>query len=180
MTVRATDGRGTRAVESGEGDFRAVVAWRGRASDRGLLYFVALDGGEPHPDDRRDRRAPLEPGRALPDLSDGDLRERVEDGAPLTTTERRFRAPDGRLWLAQSIGPVWADEDPAEGSTGLLLTSLEGPHERLRAPGAHAGEMEEGELADLWRRAGAEGDDGDGGDGGDDGGTDDADGAEGS
>lgn len=174
MTIRATDERSTRLVESGEGAFRAVVAWRARASDRGLLYFVALDGEEPDPDDRRDVRAPLEPGRDLTDLSDGDLRERVEGGAPLTGTERRFRAPDGRLWLAQSIGPVWADEDPAEGSTGLLLTSLEGTHERLRAPGAHAGELEDGDLADLWRRAGSDGDDGG------DGGSDDEDGDEGS
>lgn len=172
MTVRSMEQRSARVVESGEGAFRAVVAWRGRSSDRGLLYFVALEGEGPDPDDRRDRRALLEPGRALADLSDGELRERLEEGAPLTDTERRFRAPDGRLWLAQSIGPVWAaDEDPAEGSTGLLLTSLEGPHERLRAPGAHAGQLEEDELADLWRAAGAAGDDGE---------EDEADGAEGS
>lgn len=174
MTVRAMEERNTRVVESGKGAFRAVVAWRGRASDRGLLYFVALDGEEPDPDDRRDRRALLEPGRDLADLSDGELRERVEDGAPLTGTERRFRAPDGRLWLAQSIGPVWADEDPAEGSTGLLLTSLERAHERLRAPGANAGELGDDELAGLWRRAGNDGDDGG------DGGSDDGDGDEGS
>lgn len=174
VTVRAMEERSTRVAESGEEAFRAVVAWRGRASDRGLLYFVALDGEEPDPDDRRDRRAPLEPGRDLADLSDRELREGVEDGAPLTGTERRFRAPDGRLWLAQSIGPVWADEDPAEGATGLLLTSLEGAHERLRASGAHAGEMGEDDLADLWRRAESDEDDGD------EGGTDDAGGDEGS
>ena len=173
MTVRSMEQRSTRVVENGEASFRAVVAWRGRSSDRGLLYFVALDGEGADPDDRRDRRALLEPGRALADLSDGELRERLEGGAPLTDTERRFRAPDGRLWLAQSIGPVWADEDPAEGATGLLLTSLEGPHERLRAPGAHASEMEEDELADLWRAADTAGDDGDHGGG-------DADGDEGS
>lgn len=164
MTVRSMEERSRRVVEGEEATFRAVVAWRGRASDRALLYFVALDGDDPDPDDRRDRRALLEPGRDLADLSDGDLRERVEEGAPLTETERRFRAPDGRLWLAQSIGPVWAEEDPAEGSTGLLLTSLEGAHERLRAPGSHGGEpMGEDELADQWRRAGADGGDDAGG-----------------
>lgn len=178
MTVRTGGERSSRVVESGEGPFRALVAWRGRASDRALLYFLALDADAPDPDDRRDRRAPLGPGREPGDLSEEDLLELLAEAAPLTGTERRFRAPDGRLWLAQSIGPVWADEEPAEGSTGLLFTSLEGASERLRAPGAHAGALEEAELADLWRRAGAdleedggdgEADAGDGGDGAGDG-----------
>ena len=157
-------------MEADGGRYRAVVAWRGRESGHGLLYFVALDGEAPARDDRRDRRAPLEPGRRLEDLSDADLADRLGEGAPLTETEARFRAPDDRLWLAQSIGPVWADEEPAEGSTGLLFTSLEGEHLRLTGPGGHPGEMAGEELAELWRRAApAEGESEDGdsdGDGG--------------
>ncbi len=159
MTLRTDEDRRERELASGSGRYRAVVAWRGRVSGSGLLYFVAMDGDAPDPDDRRDRRAPLESGRTLDDIPEEELAEALEGGTPLTGTERRFRAPDGRLWLAQGVGPVWADEDPAEGSTGLLLTALEGPVRRLEAEGGHPGRMDEGELSDAWRRAApAEGD----------------------
>lgn len=162
-----TDGeRRARELESGSGRFRAVVAWRGRASGSGLLYFVAMDGDAPDPDDRRDRRAPLDFERSLEDVPEDELAGALEGGTPLTATERRFRAPDGRLWLAQGVGPVWADEDPAEGSTGLLLTALEGPVRRLEAEGGHPGRMDDGDLSDAWRRAAPEEGDGPGGKGG--------------
>lgn len=154
MTIEGGDERSTRVVEGEERRFRAGLAWRGERSGYALVYFVALDDGEPG-DDRRDRRAPLGGNRDLRGLSDAELTDLLSAGKPLTATERRFRAPDGRLWLAQSVGPVWADGEPAEGSTGLLFTSLEGPHERLRGPGGHAGELDEGDLADAWRRSGA-------------------------
>lgn len=160
MTGEADEGRGRRVVETNGDRFRAAVAWRGPASGRGLLYFVALEDGEPG-DDRRDRRAPLEPDRGLEDFTEEELRELLSEGEPLTGTERRFRGPDGRLWLAQSVGPVWADEDPAEGSTGVLFTALEGPFERLRGPGAHAGALDGDELVALWRRAASPEDGGD-------------------
>lgn len=160
MTIPAGTERGTRVVEAGGRRFRAALAWRGSASDYGLLYFVALDGGEPDPDDRQDRRSLVEPGLTLDAVSEEELRRSAAEGKPLTDTERRFRAPDGRLWLAQSAGPVWADREPAEGSTGLVFTALEGPADRLRGPGAHAGERTEDELADLWRRSGSGGTDG--------------------
>lgn len=162
MTLRADEERRAREVEAGDARYRAVVAWRGRTSGLGLLYFLAMDGDAPHPDDRGDRRAPLDPGRSLDDIPEEELAEALEGGTPLTGTERRFRAPDGRLWLAQGVGPVWADEDPAEGSTGLLLTALEGPVRRLEAEGGHPGRMDEGELSDAWRRAAPAEDDGEG------------------
>lgn len=153
MTLRADEERRAREVEAGDARYRALVAWRGRASGHGLLYFLAMDGDAPHPDDRGDRRAPLDPGRGLDDIPGDELARAVEEGSPLTETERRFRAPDGRLWLAQGVGPVWSDGDPAEGSTGLLLTALEGPVRRLEAAGGHPGRMDEEELASAWRRA---------------------------
>lgn len=150
-----------RAVEAGGGRFRAVEAWRGEASGRGLCYFVALEGGEAAADDRRDRRAALGPDQRLEELSDRELEELLEEAAPLTETERRFRAPDGRLWLAQSVGPVWAEREPARGTTGLLFTALEGARERLRAQDGHAGRADLGELERRWRQAtGADGEDG--------------------
>lgn len=154
MTTTAGGERTSRTIEAGGRRYRATVAWRGTTSGRGLLYFVAL-GEEGPDDDREDRRVPLGPGRGLEEVSDEELVDLLSDGRPLTGTERRFRAPDGRLWLAQSVGPVWADDDPAEGSTALLFTSLEGEVERLRGPGVHAGRVGEEELRALWRRAAA-------------------------
>lgn len=170
MTVEAGRTRSSRELETDGERYRAVLAWRGRSSGRGLVYFLALDGDDPDPDDRRDRRAPLDDADSFAELSEGELSGLLEEAAPLTETERRFRAPDGRLWLAQSVGPVWAEEDPAEGSTGVLLTALEGKPERLRGPGAHVGRLGGTELADLWRRAGA-GEREDGADGGEADGT---------
>lgn len=162
MTARTGGARETRRVTGPDGTYLATVAWRREASGYGLLYLIALDGDEPRSDDGGDRRVLLEPGSDPAEWSDGDLRRRAEEASPLTGTERRFRAPDGRLWLAQSVGPVWADEDPAEGSTGVVFTALEGRFERLRGPGVHVGEASAGELAEWWRRAGSGGDDGDG------------------
>lgn len=144
--------REEREIASGGDRWRASVARRG-PSGHALVYFVPLEDGEAAADDRRDRRAGLGPGRQLSDLEDEELRDRLEEGTVLTGTERRFRAPDGRLWLAQNVGPVWADGDPAEGTTGIVFTSLEGPAERLAAGDGHLGRMSPSELADRWRGA---------------------------
>ncbi len=159
--------REERELGSDGGRWRASVARRG-PSGHALVYFVPLEDGEPAGDDRRDRRAGLDPGRELSDLPADELRARLEGGTELTATERRFRAPDGRLWLVQNVGPVWAEEEPAEGTTGLVFTSLEGPAERLVAGDGHVGRMSATELADRWRAADP-GHDGDGTDA--DGGT---------
>lgn len=142
-----------------DGDrWRACVALRGRGG-HGLVYFAPLEGDDVDEDDGRDRRIPLAPGRELSDLEPGDLRAGLRDGTPLTGTERRIRAPDGRLWLVQSVGPVWADRGVAEGLTGLVFTSLEGPPERRTVAGGHAGRMSAEELSERWRAAGeADGD----------------------
>lgn len=139
--------------------WRGVVARRG-PSGHALVYLLPLADGAVEDDDRRDRRAGLEPGRALSDLGDGELGALLAEGTPLTETESRFRAPDGRLWLAQSVGPVWSDEGVAEALTGLVFTSLEGRPERLRADGGHAGDLSRSGLSGRWRSA----DPGDGGD----------------
>lgn len=149
--------REEREIASDGQRWRASVARRG-PSGHALVYFVPLEDGEAAADDRRDRRAGLEPGRQLFDLEDDELEDRLEEGTPLTGTERRFRAPDGRLWLAQNVGPVWADEDPAEGTTGIVFTSLEGAAERLAAADGHLDRMSASELADRWRGADPRGD----------------------
>lgn len=150
--------RRTRVLETGGGPWRAVEAWRG-ASGHALAYFLPLakpdDSGDPVvvEDDDADRRAALEPGRTLEELSGEVLAELRESGTGLTGTERRFRAPDGRLWLAQSVGPVWAEGGVAAGLTGVLFTSLEGKPERGRGDGEHVGEAGDDELARWWRDA---------------------------
>lgn len=148
-------GPGERAEAELEADgrrWRCVEAWRAQHGP-GLLYFLPLEeDGEVAGDDREDRRAALAADETLDALGSDELRERLERGTPLTVTERRFRAPDGRAWLAQSVGPVWAD-DVASGLTGLLFTALEGPQLRERTGGGHVGEMSASELARRWRRA---------------------------
>jgi hypothetical protein len=144
--------RGETVMETEGRRWRAVEAWRAE-SGLGLVYFLPLDeGAGVAEEDREDRRAALEPGETVEGLEGEALRERLGRATPLTGTERRFRAPDGRLWLAQSVGPVWAD-GVASGLTGLLFTALEGPAGRAIVGGGHAGEMSDGELAERWRRA---------------------------
>lgn len=146
--------REARTVER-EGDaYLAVEAWRG-AAHHGLCYFVKLEtpGGAPDPDDAGDRRAPLAPSERLDELPERRLDELLDEAVSLTVTERRFEAPDGRLWLAQSVGPVWAESGVAEGATAVLFTSLQGPRVRVEAEGGHVGRAETGELVAAWRRA---------------------------
>jgi hypothetical protein len=130
--------------------YRATAAWRGPETGYGVLYFFPSDGGE---GDRGDRRALLTPEVSLRDLGESSLLPFYEAGRPLTETERRFSAADGRRWLAQSRGPVWADRSGAEGGFGILFTSLEGEPESLRGAGGHVGEMSDEELSARWSGA---------------------------
>lgn len=147
--------RPERDVQSEAGRYRAVEAWRS-SDGHGLCYFLPLEpeGSAVAPDDRGDRRAALDPSEALDSLTSGELTALLEEAVPLTPTERRFRAPDGRLWLGQSEGPVWAEGGgAAEGLTGVLFTSLEGAARRGRSDGGHVGRMSEEELREAWTRA---------------------------
>lgn len=132
--------------------WRVVEAWRG-SSGWGLAYFVALDAEDPSSDDRLDRRAVLEPEEDLAALDEADLAGRVEGGAGLTSTERRIVDDDGRPWLVQSRGPVWAEGEVAAGLTSLLFTALDGPAERVPAEGGHAGRTDPAVLRERLREA---------------------------
>ena len=129
---------------------RATAAWRGPETGYGILYFFSSDAAE---GDRSDRRALLTPEVSLRDMAESSLLTLYDAGRPLTETERRFAAADGRQWLAQSRGPVWAGRSGAEGGSGILFTSLEGEPESLRAAGGHVGEVSDEELSALWRGA---------------------------
>lgn len=148
--------RESRTFDDEEGRWRAVEAWQ-TSSGSVLLYFLSLgEDGEPVDDDRRDRRAALEAGRRLADLEEAEMAELRAGGTRLTGTERRFRAPDGRPWLAQSAGPVWADGGVATGTTGVLFTALTGEVRRARTAGGHVCEAPAERVAAWWRDATAQ------------------------
>lgn len=157
MSDDAGVGRPSRELRVGGVTVRAVLAWRAPRGE-GLCYFLRAT-----PDSTEagagDRRAALAADRRLNALEVGELGELWASAAPLTTTERRFRAPDGRAWLAQGRGPVWGGEAVAAGLTGVVFTSLEGPFERrdvtASVPPSLARLAPEA-LDELWRRAGAE------------------------
>lgn len=147
--MEGTDEGEERQVDSDGEPWRVTVAWRG-ADGSGLCYFRPADD---ETSDREDRRARIPGDCDLGGMDTGELVELLEESAPLTRTERRFRAPDGRDWLAQNIGPVWADEEAAAGAQGVLFTALDGPGDRVRAAGGHVARMSVAELEDVWRRA---------------------------
>lgn len=163
--------RQRREFEGDERRWRAVEAWRS-AEGSVLVHLLPLEGpeGTPADDDRLDRRAGLERGRRLADLDGEELEELRASATPLTGTERRFRAPDGRPWLAQSVGPVWAEGDVASGLTGVLFSALAGEVRRVRGAGGHVGRASDERLVAWWRRA-VEGQEGDGAEPGDGSGT---------
>lgn len=130
--------------------FRATAAWRGPDTGFGLLYFFPVDEAQ---GDRADRRALVTPDVDLSILDEASLVALYDSGRPLTETERRFAAADGRQWLAQNSGPVWAGRAGAEGGTGILFTSLEGDVGSLRASGGHVGDLSVEELSAAWRGA---------------------------
>lgn len=138
--------RATRQIQTEDGPYRAVEAWRSPRGE-GLCYLVLLaePGGEPADDDRGDRRALLRPGEELGSLEEERLEEMVSGAVPLTRTERRFTVGD-ELWLAQNVGPVWAEGGVAEGSVGILFTSLEGELRRGTSGGGLVTEMTADEL----------------------------------
>ena len=138
---------GRRLVVDGSA-FDAFDAWSG-SGGLVLCYFVALDGEVIASTDRDDRRAALEPDEELADLSEERLAELLVAGVPLTGTERRFETPDGGCWLAQNIGPVWA-EGVAAGLTGVLFTDLAGSAERRRVAGGPIAAMSGDDLLGLW------------------------------
>ncbi len=137
--------------------YRACVVWRGRETDYGLLYFQPVTEAA---GDREDRRALLASSEGFRELTDTRLRELFESARSLTVTERRFTADDGRRWLAQNRGPVWAERSAAEGHTGVVFTSLEDEVQRLSSPGPHVVEMSDDELGELLRVAHTGGDEG--------------------
>jgi hypothetical protein len=144
----STAHRFERELEVSGSLFRVVAVWRGEESGYGILYFFKARAD----DGSTDRRALLMPDTEPDRLDDSRLMELFEGGRALTDTEKRFTAPDGRQWLAQNRGPVWAGR-AAEGHSGIRFTSLEGERETIIAAAGHLGEMPTAELEARWREA---------------------------
>ena len=115
------------------------------ASGLGLGYFVRDDAGA------GDRRAALAPETRIAELDDGDFQRLWETGRPLTATERRLVDDDGAVWLAQSVGPVWADGGTAAGAVGVRLRCLSAERPVVVLNGVVLAETPD---ADLLARAG--------------------------
>jgi hypothetical protein len=120
-----------------------IEAWRTSRGTRLLLVF-------PGPE-----RFALEPGPDLDSLDGVALAGLLGSAVGLTATEAAFRAPDGRRWLAQAVGPVWAGSAGAEGIVSTRFTSLDGSFDRFQSmgspllPGREGADLESA-LIDLW------------------------------
>lgn len=119
----------------------------GRASSGlGLGYFVCDDSR------MEDRRAVLPAGLVLPDLDDEAFRALWEAGRGLTPTERRVVDGSGAIWLAQSVGPVWAEGGVAAGTVGVRLRCISADSPVVEWNGATLSGLSD---ADLIARVGA-------------------------
>jgi hypothetical protein len=120
-----------------------IEAWR---TSRGTRLVLVFPGPE---------RFALEPGLDLDSLDRVALDGLLGSAVGLTATEAAFRAPDGRRWLAQAVGPVWAGSAGAEGIVSTRFTSLDGPLDRFQSmgspllPGREGADLES-DLIDLW------------------------------
>lgn len=118
-------------------------------SGLGLGYFVCDDAGVP------DRRTALPADLDLSSLDEGAFRALWEAGRRLTSTERRVVDANGAIWLAQSVGPVWAAGASAAGIVGVRLRCISAEHPVAELHGATLSGMSDAEL--ISRVAPAEG-----------------------
>lgn len=133
---------GARARRRGAIDGTAWTLYDlGRAaSGLGLGYFVRDDLGA------GDRRAALAPGVRVGELDDEAFRRLWETARPLTPTERRLVDDGGAVWLAQGVGPVWADGGAAVGSVGIRLRCISTERPVVELNGAILAETPDAEL----------------------------------
>ena len=136
-----TDG-GARPWRSGRIDGASWTLYdAARApSGLGLGYFVCDDP------EVADRRAALPARLALADLDDDAFRALWEAGRPLTSTERRVVDGSGAIWLAQGMGPVWAEGGSAAGTTGLRLRCISAHRPVVELNGTTLSGMSDAEL----------------------------------
>jgi hypothetical protein len=98
-----------------------------------------------------DRRVVLEPGEEVASLDEGRIRELWESGTPLTTTERRFVDDEGDLWLAQGVGPAWADRGTAEAAVGTRVRCVSSVATVIMVAGRGPADLSAEDLVGLVR-----------------------------
>ena len=109
-------------------------------SGLGLGYFVCDDA------EAEDRRAALPADIDLASLDEGALHALWVAGRGLTSTERRIVDGDGAIWLAQSVGPVWARREGAAGTVGIRLRCISADRPVAEIHGATLAGMSDAEL----------------------------------
>lgn len=136
-----------RAVVRREVDGEGLELAEILITSRGWSLVMAFPGA---------RRLLLGPGRRISELTSAELATELAGACRLTGTEAVFAAPDGRRWLAQAVGPVWAGSEAAEGLVGTMFTSIDGGYERFEVqgsplrPGSEDAVRLQGELRELW------------------------------
>ncbi len=135
-------GRSARPRRSGTIDGASWTVYEAaRApSGLGLGYFVCDDP------EVADRRTALPAGLAVADLDDEAFRALWEAGRPLTPTERRVVDGNGAVWLARSMGPVWAGGGSAADTVGLRVCCISAHRPVVELNGAALSEMSDAEL----------------------------------
>lgn len=137
--------RATALLEFDGQETEILEAWR---TSRGTKLVLVFPGP---------RRILVAEDRELTRMEVEELRIALEGASGLTATEACFDAPDGRRWLAQAVGPVWAGSEGAEGLAGTLFTSIDGPFERFESRGSPlrpdrgSGVPVDADLAEIWR-----------------------------
>ena len=137
-----------RALLRKELDGESMELAEVRVTSRGSTLVLSFPGL---------RRVLLDPGRRIAELADDELATELAAACGLTATEAVFTAPDGRRWLAQAVGPVWAGSEAATGLVGTMFTSIDGRFERFEVCGSPLRSGDEdpervrAELQELWR-----------------------------
>lgn len=142
--ARADPRYAARVIIDGE-EREIVEAWR---TSRGSTLVLAFPGP---------RRILVSASQEVAGMDADALGTALDGSAGLTATEACFEAPDGRRWLAQSVGPAWSGSDGGEGVSATLFTSIDGPFERFLSKGSplrpdrSSDHPVEPELAEIWR-----------------------------
>ncbi len=140
-------GSGGRPHRSGQVEgvaWQLFDAWRA-TSRLGLGYFIREDRAP------GDRKVELRPGESVSDLDDAGFEELWGRAHELTPSERRVVDEEGAVWLAQGMGPVWAEGGAAANAIGFRLRCISADRRIVERKGKAPNEVSEAELIEALR-----------------------------